>query len=61
MTSTARWPTTTATSSIASARTWRFGLGYTKLKTNLNVFDPQQPLLFDLDTSGPELFFRVSF
>jgi len=44
---------------------WRknvaFGLGYTKLKTDLTVFDPDQPLLFNLDTSGPEFFFRVSF
>ena len=44
---------------------WRknlaFGLGYTMLETNLVVFDTDQPLLFNLDTGGPELFFRVSF
>jgi len=44
---------------------WRknfaIGLGYTALKTDLEVFDDQQPLLFVLDTSGPELFFRASF
>ena len=37
------------------------GLGYTMLKTELQVFDADQPLLFNLDTTGPELFFRVSF
>ena len=44
---------------------WRknlaFGIGYTMLETNLNVFDTDQPLLFNLDTSGPEVFFRASF
>jgi hypothetical protein len=44
---------------------WRknfaIGLGYTMLETNLFVFDEDQPLLFNLETSGPELFFRVSF
>lgn len=37
------------------------GLGYTMLKTDLTVFDPDQPLLFNLDTRGPEVFFRASF
>jgi hypothetical protein len=37
------------------------GLGYSKIQTNLQVFDTDQPLLFDLDTSGPEIFFRASF
>jgi hypothetical protein len=44
---------------------WRknltFGLGYTRLETHLEVEDTDLPLLFDLDTSGPELFFRASF
>jgi hypothetical protein len=44
---------------------WRknlaFGLGYTVLETDLTVFDTDQPLLFNLKTSGPEVFFRVSF
>jgi hypothetical protein len=44
---------------------WRknfaFGLGYTMLETNLDVFDADQPLMFNLETSGPEVFFRVSF
>jgi hypothetical protein len=44
---------------------WRknfaIGIGYSKLQTNLQVFDEDQPLLFDLDTSGPEIFFRASF
>lgn len=37
------------------------GLGYTKLVTELQVFDEDDPLLFNLDTSGPELFIRFSF
>jgi hypothetical protein len=44
---------------------WRknfaIGIGYTMMETNLEVFDSDQPLLFNLDTSGPELFFRASF
>jgi hypothetical protein len=37
------------------------GLGYTRLVSNLEVTDTDQPVLFNLDTTGPELFFRVSF
>jgi len=37
------------------------GLGYTMLETNLEVFDEDQPLLFNLETAGPEIFFRASF
>jgi hypothetical protein len=37
------------------------GLGWSKLESNLEVTDADQPLLFNLDTNGPELFFRVSF
>lgn len=37
------------------------GLGYTMMETDLEVTDTDEPLLFNLDTSGPELFFRVSF
>jgi hypothetical protein len=44
---------------------WRknfaIGLGYTQLKSSLLIADDEQPLLFDLKTSGPELFFRASF
>jgi hypothetical protein len=44
---------------------WRknfaIGLGYTKLETDVEVFESDNPLMFNLDTSGPELFFRVSF
>jgi len=44
---------------------WRknfaIGLGYSMLETDLQVFDADQPLLFNLKTTGPELFFRVSF
>ena len=41
-------------------RNFAVGLGYTKLVTELLVTD-DRPLLFNMDTSGPELFFRVSF
>lgn len=37
------------------------GLGWSKLESNLEVTDADQPLLFNLDTTGPELFFRFSF
>jgi hypothetical protein len=37
------------------------GLGYTALKTNLVVDDPDFPGRFLLDAAGPELFFRASF
>jgi hypothetical protein len=37
------------------------GLGYSKLATHVVVVDTANPVLFDLDTAGPELFFRVSF
>ncbi|MEJ0086649.1 MAG: hypothetical protein WDO72_13255 [Pseudomonadota bacterium] len=43
---------------------WRknlaIGLGYNKYVTELLVTD-DEPLLFNMDVSGPELFFRVSF
>lgn len=42
-------------------KNFALGLGYTSMRTDLTVFDPDQPVLFNLDTSGPELFFRVSF
>ena len=37
------------------------GLGYSKIAIDLNVTDADQPLLFKMDTTGPELFFRASF
>jgi hypothetical protein len=37
------------------------GIGYTKLAEDLVLVDRENPVLYDLDTSGPELFFRVSF
>jgi hypothetical protein len=37
------------------------GLGYTAVISELDVIDADQPLLFNMETSGPELFFRVSF
>jgi hypothetical protein len=37
------------------------GLGYSQIKVDLNVIDADQPLLFQMDTSGPEIFFRASF
>lgn len=44
---------------------WRknlaFGLGYSLIAIDLDVVDSDQPFLFKMDTSGPELFFRASF
>jgi len=44
---------------------WRenfaIGLGWSMLESNLEVMDADQPLLFDLETTGPELFVRASF
>jgi len=44
---------------------WRdnfaFGLGYSMLESDLDVVDPDEPLLFNLKPEGPEVFFRVSF
>lgn len=37
------------------------GLGYSQIKIDLNVIDADQPLLFNMQTSGPEIFFRASF
>lgn len=37
------------------------GIGFTKLGTHLKVRDQNEPILFDLDTTGPELFLRASF
>jgi hypothetical protein len=37
------------------------GLGYTRLKNELELFDIDQALLFKMNTNGPELFFRASF
>ncbi|HTU67823.1 MAG TPA: hypothetical protein VMF52_17870 [Steroidobacteraceae bacterium] len=42
-------------------RNLAIGLGYTKLEANLEVTDTEQPLMFDLSSSGPEIFFRASF
>ena len=41
-------------------RNFAVGLGYSKYSVKLLVSD-NQPLLFNMDTNGPELFFRVSF
>jgi hypothetical protein len=44
---------------------WRknlaFGIGYTQMVTELEVIDADLPLLFNMDTTGPELFVRASF
>lgn len=37
------------------------GIGYSQIEVDLNVIDADQPLLFNMTTSGPELFFRASF
>jgi hypothetical protein len=44
---------------------WRknlaFGIGYSAIEVDLDVIDADQPFLFNMNTSGPELFFRASF
>ena len=44
---------------------WRknfaIGLGYTEIDIDLEVTEADQPFLFQMNTSGPELFFRASF
>jgi hypothetical protein len=44
---------------------WRknlaFGIGYTQMVTELEVIDTDTPLLFNMDTTGPEIFVRASF
>jgi hypothetical protein len=37
------------------------GLGYTSLQVNLQIESDDQDALFDMDNSGPEIFFRASF
>lgn len=37
------------------------GLGYSRLFANVDIVDADQPFMFDMDASGPELFFRASF
>ena len=38
------------------------GLGYSEARDRSRTcIDTDQPLLFNMDVSGPELFFRVSF
>jgi len=38
-----------------------FGLGYSRLRIDLDARQVDEPFLFDLETKGPELFFRASF
>jgi hypothetical protein len=44
---------------------WRknfaIGLGYSSIQVDLDVSDADQPFLFQMDTSGPEIFFRAAF
>jgi hypothetical protein len=37
------------------------GLGYSRIEVDLDVVDADQPFRFNMDVSGPELFFRASF
>jgi hypothetical protein len=37
------------------------GLGYSRLFANVDIIDADQPFMFDMDASGPELFMRASF
>jgi hypothetical protein len=38
-----------------------FGLGYSRMRIDLEVHDVDEPFLFDMESMGPELFFRASF
>jgi len=44
---------------------WRpnlaFGVGYSRLRIDLDARDVDEPFLFDMETVGPEVFFRASF
>lgn len=44
---------------------WRpnlaFGIGYSRMRINLDVHDADEPFLFDMESVGPEAFFRASF
>jgi hypothetical protein len=44
---------------------WRgnfaIGLGYSQFEVDLDVVDADQPFLFQMETGGPEIFFRASF
>ena len=44
---------------------WRknfaIGIGYTRINIDLELSDVDEPFMFNLDTQGPELFFRASF
>jgi len=44
---------------------WRknftIGIGYTRINIDLELTDVDEPFMFNLDTKGPELFFRASF
>lgn len=44
---------------------WRknfaIGLGYTRLNMTVDLDEVDEPFYFDMDTKGPELFFRASF
>lgn len=37
------------------------GIGYTKIAAHLVLIERDNPVLYDIDVSGPELFFRVAF
>jgi hypothetical protein len=44
---------------------WRknfaIGIGYSNLSMDLDLDDVDEPFFFDLDTKGPEIFFRAAF
>lgn len=37
------------------------GVGYSRLRIDLDVHDSDEPFLFDMEAAGPEVFFRASF
>ncbi|HEU5136037.1 MAG TPA: hypothetical protein VFU13_12880 [Steroidobacteraceae bacterium] len=42
-------------------RNFAIGLGYSAIDIDLEVADADNPFLFQMNTSGPEIFFRASF
>ena len=42
-------------------KNFAIGIGYSSIHVDLDVADPDQSFLFQMDASGPELFFRAAF
>ena len=46
---------------MSARKNFAIGLGYSSIQVDLDVADSDQSFLFQMDTSGPELFFRAAF